>query len=412
MCGGLCYNCTYMKLERKEGQIEQLLTRGVEEIITLEHLKNALLSGKKLRVKFGIDPTKPDIHLGHTVPLLKLREFQKLGHKAVLIIGDFTAQIGDPSGQSAERKPLTKKEVKMNMRHYLAQAGKVIDVKRAEVRYNSEWLTKLDGQKLTKLLMLISVQQMIERNDFKERIEKGKSLRMQELLYPVFQAYDSVMIKADLEIGGSDQKFNLLTGRTLMERLRMKPQDIITLPLIEGTDGVRKMSKSYDNYVAMNDTPNDMFGKLMRIPDSLINKYFELLTEANPPNNANPYAAKLLLAETIVEMYHSPLLAQKAREEFKRVFSKKETPYDITDLRIRNLCPFGTSPAGGELGIMELLLAANVPSKSEARRLLAQGAVKLNEKTLIDPDTMLILKGGEILKIGKHRFFKIRLIRN
>lgn len=384
-------------MQPKEKEVEILLTRGVEEIIEKDHLARALRSGKKLRVKFGIDPTAPDIHLGHTVPLQKLRQFQDAGHAVILIIGDFTAQIGDPSGRSTERKPLTEKEIKANMKYYLAQAGKVIDIRRAEVHYNSEWLKKLNGQKLAELLMLVSVQQMIERNDFKQRIESGKSLRMHELLYPVFQGYDSVMIKADLEIGGNDQKFNLLTGRTLMERLGMKPQDTMMLPLIEGTDGTKKMSKSYGNYVGIDEKPNEMFGKLMSIPDALIGRYFELLTETDMPKGTDPYSAKLLLAETITGMYHTPLLAKKAREEFKRVFSKKETPNNITDLGIRNK----------ELGIIELLITAGISSKSEARRLILQKAVTMNNSVKADPQEILSLQGGEILKIGKHRFFRI-----
>lgn len=386
-------------MQSKEREVETLLTRGVEEIIEKDHLTRALYSGKKLRVKFGIDPTKPDIHLGHTVPLMKLLEFQNLGHKAVLIIGDFTAQIGDPSGQSAERKPLTEKEIKANLKHYLAQAGKVIDIKKAEVHYNSEWLKKLNGQKLAEILLLVSVQQMIERNDFKQRLKSNESLRMQELLYPIFQGYDSVVVNADVEIGGSDQKFNLLTGRTLMERFGKQAQDCMTMPLLEGTDGVRKMSKSFGNYIGITEQPDEMFGKIMSVPDVLITKYYELLTKVDPPKDSDPYHTKLLLAETIVAMYHSSLSAKKAKESFIKVFSKKEIPEDIAELKIKNK----------ETGVIELLVAAGISSKSEARRLVLQKAVTINNSLKIDPQEILSLRGGEVLKIGKHRFFRISL---
>lgn len=359
-----------------------------------------LNSGKKLRVKFGIDPTKPDIHLGHTVPLLKLREFQELGHKAVLIIGDFTAQIGDPSGQSAERKPLTEKEVKANMKHYLEQAGQVVDLKKAEITYNSKWLKKLNGGSFAKLLSLVSVQQILEREDFKKRLESGKSLRVHEILYPVLQGYDSVMVKADVEIGGTDQKFNLLTGRTLMERFSMAPQDIMTVPLIEGTDGVRKMSKSFGNYIGINDAPDDMFGKIMSIPDTLIKKYFTLLTNAEMPTVENPRDAKLALAREIVKTHYTEAKAEKAKEYFIKTFSKKETPEEIEVKIISS----DTLANGGTTTILVAIGASK--SNSEARRLIDQGAVKADGKLVKDPNEKR--KDGDVLKVGKHRFFKLK----
>ena len=378
--------------------LETVLNRGVSDIIVREHLERRLRYGKKLRVKLGIDPTAPDIHLGHTIVLRKMRQFQNLGHKAVLIIGDFTAQIGDPSGQSAERKLLTEKEVENNLRHYLKQAGKVIDLKKAEIRYNSEWLKKLNSKKLAELLTLVSVQQMIERNDFKERIETGRSLRMSEFIYPVFQGYDSVIVKADIELGGADQKFNLLMGRTLMERFNMTPQDILTTPLLEGIDGVRKMSKSYGNYIGVMDKPNDMFGKIMAIPDSLIEKYFITLTDTDFPKHLEPREAKMLLGEIIVSQYHSPKKALNAKHEFVRVFSKKETPDKVLEIRVAKT-----------ISILDILLLAKVPSKSEARRLIDRGAVKINNSLKTNQDEILSLKNGDIIKIGKRRFFKIKL---
>ncbi len=380
----------------KNDLIRRVLNRGVEEIIEKESLVKRLNSGRKLRVKFGIDPTKPDIHLGHTVPLLKLREFQELGHKAVLIIGDFTAQIGDPSGQSAERKPLTEKEVKSNMKHYLEQAGKVIDIKKAEVRYNSEW----HGKSLKNFLSItkaVSISQIMKREDFEKRINAGGDVMVLESLYAILQGYDSVMVKADVELGGYDQRLNLLMGRRIQRYFKMPEQDIIIMPLVEGTDGTRKMSKSFNNYIGINEPPQDMFGKIMSIPDSLINKYFTYFTEIDPPRKS-PYESKMFLAETLVSMYHGEKAAAKARENFVKTFSKKETPEDVEELRIKN----------HEVGIMDLLLAAGVPSKSEARRLIEQGAIKINEVVKKDFQEALNLKGREILKIGKHRFFKIK----
>ncbi len=384
-----------MKINDKK--IETILNRGVEEIIVKEHLERTLRSGKKLRVKFGIDPTKPDIHFGHAVPLRKLRQFQELGHKVILIIGDFTAQIGDPSGQSAERKSITEKEVKGNMKHYIAQAAKVIDIKKAEIRYNSQWHKKEGLSSMLEMARAATFQQIIKRADFQKRIEAGQDITLLEILYPLFQGYDSVKIKSDVEVGGTDQKFNLLMGRRVQRHFGQPEQDILTVPLMEGTDGVRKMSKNYGNYVGLDEKPEEMFGKIMSVPDSLINKYFELLTDINPPKKLNSYKSKMLLAETIVGMYHSPTLAKKAQEEWVRVFSKKEAPENTKELRIKNK----------ELRIMELLIASGVSSKSEARRLIKQKAVKINDAVKDDSEEILKLKSGEIIKIGKHRFFKI-----
>lgn len=377
--------------------IKNLLARGVEESIEKDHLESALRSGKKLRVKFGIDPTAPDLHLGHTVVLRKLRQFQSLGHRAVLIIGDFTAQVGDPSGRSEERRPLSEKEIKNNLKDYLTTTGKIIDVRRAEIRYNSEWYRKNGLPGFLEIMKKISVSQVLEREDFQKRMKAGNEISILEEIYPVLQGYDSVAVQAHLELGGTDQKFNLLMGRRVQRAFNMPEQDIITMPLLEGTDGTRKMSKSYGNYIGLNDPPDDMFGKIMRIPDNLIDKYFLLLTDLDRPKNLKPYEAKLMLAETLVEMYHKGF-GKKARENFLKVFSKKELPEDIPELKIRNY----------ELGIVELLLEAGVKSKSEARRLIEQNAVELNGKILNNPNEKLELKGGEILRVGKKNFFRVR----
>lgn len=397
-----------------------LLTKGVEEVIVKEHLEQALQSGKKLRVKFGIDPTAPDLHLGHTVALRKLREFQDAGHVAVLIIGDYTAMIGDPSGRSEARKPLTKEQVEVNMKEYLKQAAKVIDglkdgradKKKLEVYNNSEWHSKSQTQsKQSQFEVYIgsgapvmsvasgtAVAHILKRDDFEKRLDEGKEITVLEILYPLLQGYDSVAVRADVEIGGTDQKFNLLEGRRVQRQYNMPEQDIMTLPLLEGTDGAHKMSKSFGNYIALDAEPNDMFGKIMSIPDALLSKYFMLLTSVEYPTNLPPRDAKLLLAKTIIGMYHGEKAAMKAEEEFVRVFSKKEAPSDAPTV----------SASGKKVTLLELLQVAEPKeSKSELRRLIEQGAVKINDEAKKNPNEVCGLRGGEILKIGKKKFFKI-----
>ncbi|MGC9047022.1 MAG: tyrosine--tRNA ligase, partial [Minisyncoccia bacterium] len=292
------------------------------------------------------------------------------------------------------------KEVKNNMKNYLKQAAKVIDLNKAEIHYNSEWLEKLNTKKLLQLLMLVSVQQILEREDFHTRIAQGKSLRLHEILYPVFQGYDSVMVKSDIEIGGSDQKFNFLMGRTLMEKFGLKPQDILTVPLIEGIDGIRKMSKSYNNYIGINDLPDDMFGKIMSIPDNLIDKYFILLLGENPIHTKNPRDAKLELAFKIVQKYYNSKKAQQAKDNFIKLFSKKEIGNDIPELKI----------AIKKINIIDLLVKAGIQSKSEARRLILQKAIDIDNVTKTDINEIIELHNDQIIKIGKKKFLKIKLI--
>lgn len=383
----------------KKTDVKTILGRGVEEVIVRENIEKKLKSGKKLRVKFGIDPTRPDIHLGHTVPLRKLRQFQDAGHTVVLIIGDFTAQIGDPSGRSEERKPLSAAEVKRNMKNYAAYAGKIIDLTKAEIHYNSVWHKKGLGYFLS-ITRAVSVQQLLRREDFQKRIREGNDITELETLYPLLQGYDSVAVKADVEIGGTDQKFNLLMGRRVQRYFGLPEQDILTLPLLEGTDGVQKMSKSYDNYVGIDDDPNDMFGKLMAIPDTLIGKYFTLLTDIDAPKGCDPYAAKMLLAETIVRTYHTTAAAKKARENFLRVFSKKEAPEQI---EVRIISPKVLSR--GTIATLDAL-GFEGKSKSEWRRLLSQNAIKVNNRVVNDPYEKR--NDGDVIKIGKKRFIKIK----
>jgi len=383
---------------KNEEIIKKILERGVEEIIEKENLVKKLRSGKKLRVKFGIDPTRPDIHLGHTVPLLKLREFQKLGHQAVLIIGDFTAQIGDPSGQYAERTQLSEKEVKLNMKGYLKQAGKVIDIKKTEIKYNSKW-HKRGLAEFLKITKAVTVSQIMKREDFEKRIRSGGDVTVLESLYSILQGYDSVMVKSDVEIGGIDQKLNLLMGRRIQKYFKMPEQDIIMVPLIEGTDGIYKMSKSKNNYISVNENPYDMFGKIMSIPDNLIKKYFENLTEIQCPKDDNPYENKLLLAETVVGMYHGKKLAKEARKNFIQIFSEKKNPSEMPKIKIGK----------NEIPILDLLLLAGVKSKSEGQRLIKQNAVSLNNEIKNNFKEIIKIKGGEVLKIGKLKFFKIEI---
>lgn len=374
--------------------LNNLLTRGVADVVDRSHLAKALSSGRKLRVKLGIDPTSPDLHLGHAVLLRKLRQFQDLGHQAVLIIGDFTGTIGDPSGRDKTRPPLTDMEVRANMKKYLAQAGKIVNVKNAEVRKNSEWYKRGGLKTLLELARAATVQQVLEREDFQKRMRGGNEITVLEELYSLLQGYDSVAVKADVELGGTDQTFNLLMGRRVQRHFKMPEQDILTVPLIEGTDGVRKMSKSYGNYIGITEKPNEMFGKLMAIPDALIPKYRETLTDLDELHG-NPRDQKLALAETIVAWLHSPVAAAKAREAWIKTFSKKEMPSEMEKIKVKR---------GATL--LDAVRAAGVASNSEAMRLFAQGAVKQNG--VVVKDHKKTAAHGDVLKIGKKKFVKIK----
>ncbi|PIR98009.1 MAG: tyrosine--tRNA ligase [Candidatus Colwellbacteria bacterium CG10_big_fil_rev_8_21_14_0_10_42_22] len=395
----------------KKAHIEKLLTRGVDQIIVRKHLEQVLVGSKKLRVKLGIDPTSPDLHLGHAVVLKKLRDFQQLGHKVVLIIGDFTARVGDPSGQSKERPILSEKEIKTNTKDYLSQVGKIIDVKKAEIRYNSEWLGKDVGETL-ELVKVATLNQVGERADFQERIKKGQKVSLLEALYPLLQGFDSVKVKADVELGGTDQLLNLLMGRQVQRYFGMKEQDILITPLIEGTDGSAKMSKSKGNYIGLKDSPEEMFGKIMAIPDALIYKYFELCTDANDSElrdikkllkskKKNPMELKLRLGKEIVSLYHNQKMATDAEKKFIRVFSKKELPEKI-DLKVLDKKIYE---------ITELLVATGMaPSKSEARRLVIQGGVKVGGKKVLDTEKKIKLSTeNTLLQVGKRRFLEVRI---
>jgi tyrosyl-tRNA synthetase len=390
----------------EEEKIAALLSRNVEDAIDRKHLEAALRSGKKLRVKHGIDPTGANIHIGRAVVLWKLREFQDLGHKIVLIIGDFTAQIGDPSDKLEKRPFLSKEQVKKNLEHYLDQIGTILDLKKVEVRYNSEWLTSLNFQEISQLADSFSVSQMVERRNFKERWEKHEEISLREFLYPLMQGYDSVAVKSDVELGGTDQLFNVLAGRKIQGRYGQEAQDVLITKMIVGLDG-RKMSTSWGNVININDVPDEQFGKVMSLRDALIIPYFEAATDVplaeieaikkQLAKGANPKEVKEKLAFRIVARYHGEKEALAAQEKFEKLFSKKETPDNLPELKLQK----------GKTFALDIVLAAGtVKSRSEARRLIEQGGFDIDGKAEKDPTAAIILKGGEILKIGKKRFFK------
>ncbi len=384
---------------------EELFGKGVDDIIDRAELDRMLKSGKKLRLKLGVDPSSPDLHLGHMVVLGKLRHLQDMGHHPVLIIGDFTAKIGDPSGRNITRPVLSDAQIKHNAKTYLDQAGKMLDLKKTEVRHNSEWLAKLKFDDLIKLASSFTVAQLIERDDFRTRLAEKKELGLHELLYPVMQAYDSVEVKADVEFGGSDQRFNILAGRSLMKKMGMKPQQVFLAKLLVGTDGVQKMSKSLGNYVGVTDAPADMYGKLMSIPDNLIAEYLELTTPTpmsvihetvkTIAEGANPRDVKASLARQVVESYHGAKAAEEAEGAFDRTFRQKLGPagQDETEVKI--------DKTANVLKIVSQIEGSN----SAARRLIAQGGVKLNGQKVETEDHKV--KAGDSLQLGKRRFIRL-----
>jgi len=386
------------------------LKRNTVDLVTEEELMEKLKENRPLRVKLGVDPSRPDLHLGHLVVLRKLREFQDMGHTVVLIIGDFTARIGDPSGRSQIRPMLSAEEVKENAKTYSEQAFKVLDEEKTELRYNSEWLETLNFEDVIRLTAKFTVARMIERDDFAKRLKAGEPLSVSELLYPIAQAYDSVMINADVELGGTDQLFNLLVGRKLQQDFGQKPQIVMTMPLIEGTDGHLKMSKSYDNYIAFNDQPDEMYGKLMSIPDDLILKYMRLLTDISDEEieeyrikmegkEINPRDVKMKLAREIVSFFYGETEAEKAQENFIRVFRERKLPREMQEITVNV----------SKKSIVDLLFESKiVSSRSEAKRLITQGGVRINGEKIIDPFAELEIKNGMVLQVGKRRFFKIK----
>jgi len=393
---------------------EQLdvITRGTSEIIRVEDLERkisaSLRSGTPLNIKLGCDPSRPDLHLGHAVVLRKLRQFQDLGHQAILIVGDFTGMIGDPSGRNKTRPPLTLEETRANGRSYFAQATRILSPASVRMQYNSEWLSPMSFADVIGLASKYTVARMLERDDFERRYRGGEPISMHEILYPLAQAMDSVAIRSDVELGGTDQKFNLLVGRDIQREYGIDPQVTLTMPILRGTDGVEKMSKSLDNYIAFNDTPRDIFGKTMRIPDTLIQDYFLLATEvpaaevaaigrqlADP--STNPSILKRRLARTLVEQYHSAADAQSAEAEFDRMFRDREAPGEIPEAAV-------TAP-GGRAPIVGLLVEAGlVPSKNEARRMIDQGAVSVDGARVSDQNAIIDCSRGVVVRVGKRNF--------
>ncbi|OGF61704.1 tyrosine--tRNA ligase [Candidatus Giovannonibacteria bacterium RIFCSPHIGHO2_01_FULL_45_33] len=383
-------------MKADEGKIKEILEKGTAEVIERAHLEQALRSGRKLKVKFGIDPTAPDLHLGHMVLLRKLRQFQDLGHLAILIIGDFTARIGDPSGKETARKPLKEAEIKQNTKKYLNQAGKIIDIKKAKILHNSRWLC--DASLPITLSAKVSVQQVLEREDFQKRLSAHQSITMLELLYPLFQGYDSVAVNADVEIGGNDQKFNLIAGRKIQRAFNIPEQDILTAPLLVGTDGVKKMSKSAGNYIALDEKPNEMFSKIMMVPDKEVDNYFSLLTDIMPQaQNIKPMEAKKNLAWEIVKNFYGEKEANKAKEYFEKTFSKKETPEDLKNYKVK----------AGESWINFLLGNKFAFSRTGAKRLLSGGAIELDGVKVVWAGEKITKSG--VAKIGKYKYIKIEV---
>lgn len=392
---------------------EQLKTfrRGTSEIIDEKDLAELLASGRPLKVKAGFDPTAPDLHLGHTVLLHKMRQFQELGHEVIFLIGDFTGMIGDPTGRSETRKNLTTQEVQENAKTYLDQVYKILDREKTTVAYNSEWMNQFTSVNMIELAAHYTVARMLERDDFQKRLAKNLPVSIHELMYPLIQGYDSVALKADVELGGTDQKFNLLVGRDLQRAYGQKPQVVLTMPLLEGTDGVQKMSKSLGNSIGVFDAPNEMFGKIMSISDDLMWRYYELLSQVSEGDvesmrkgsalgSLNPKNAKINLAREIVERYYSPELAKIAQAEFDNVFKKKNLPEDI---------PVVKSWGKDSRGICNILKDHKMTaSTSEARRLIQQGSVTVNGNKITDVSQELGGNKEYLIKVGKKRFLKIQ----
>ncbi len=386
------------------------LKKGTVELIREEDLRKKLersaKTGKPLRIKLGADPTAPDIHIGHTVVIRKLRAFQELGHTVIFLIGDFTGLIGDPSGKNTTRPPLTREEINANAETYKTQIFKLLDPEKTEIRFNSEWCDSLGSVGFIKLASRITVKQILERDDFEKRLREEKPIALHELLYPLVQGYDSVALEADVELGGTDQKFNLLVGRNLQREYGQEPQVIMTTPLLEGLDGINKMSKSLNNYIGINEHPNEMFGKVMSISDDLMWRYYELLSDLTPADiekmkssDENPRNLKVNLAKLIVRDFHSIDDANKAEENFVNQFSKGNLPDEIEE----------KSLAAGTYKLIELLLNTNlVASKGEAKRLIEQGGVKLNSEKATNANAEINLKNEILLQVGKRKFLKVK----
>jgi tyrosyl-tRNA synthetase len=392
----------------------QLLKRGTVEVFTIaeltEKLTEAAKTGRQLRIKLGLDPTSPDIHLGHTVVLRKMRQFQDLGHKAVLIIGDYTARIGDPTGQNATRPILSPEQIEQNAKTYFEQAGKILDTsdEKLEIRYNSEWLEKLTLMEMIQIAAKKTVAQMLQRDTFRKRLEAEVDVYTHEFLYPLMQGYDSVMVESDVELGGTDQTFNNLVGRDIQKAYGQPPQVVITMPILVGLDGKEKMSKSKGNYIGVTDEPNDMFGKAMSISDDMMENYFTLLTtlptdkitELINPEKTHPKQAKVRLGKTIVAQFYGENTAEEAASEFDRIFAQRELPDEMPEVAIPSE-PIAASKL--------LLYCKLVSSGGEAKRMIKQSAAGIDGEKLKDPNTEITPKDGMVIRVGKRKFARLKI---
>ena len=398
-----------MEINTDPKKIKEVLTRGVEEVIEKESLIKKLQSGKKLRIKYGADPSAPDLHLGHSACLLKLKEFQDLGHQIIFIVGDFTAMIGDPSKRLKTRPSLSKKEVEKNAKTYFKQVGGILDINKIKILRNSKWFSKMDLRGLLKLASKFMVARILERDDFSQRLKKGINIGAHEIIYPLMQAYDSVMVRADIELGGSDQKFNMLAGRNLQKKIDQAQQDLVIIPLLVGIDGQRKMSKSLGNYIGITEKPEEQYGKIMSIPDKLILDYFELTTrvplkeikkmrEGLKKKKVNPRDLKARLAREIVGICYGKRIAEKVEEEFNRIFKEKKLPSKIPSIRIKEKY----------LNILSLLVKTKLASsRAEAKRLVLQKGVRVDSRIEGDWQKVIEVKSGKVLQVGKRKFVKI-----
>ncbi|AMA73823.1 tyrosine--tRNA ligase [Aneurinibacillus thermoaerophilus] len=395
-----------------------IIRRGVAEIILEEEMRKkverSVVTGKPLKIKLGLDPSAPDIHIGHTVVLHKLRQFQELGHRVQLVIGDFTGRIGDPTGKSEARKQLTEEEVKKNAATYVEQFAKILDTGKIEVNYNSKWLAPMNFADVVNLAAKITVARMLERDDFEKRYSNNQPISVHEFFYPLMQGYDSVVLESDVELGGTDQKFNLLMGRQLQKEFGQEQQCALMMPIIEGLDGVQKMSKSLGNYIGISEPPKEIYGKAMSIPDELMVKYYELATDISmeelerlkrglADGSVHPRDAKMRLAYTFVRMYWGEEAAKQAEEHFKTVFQQRALPADIPEKEVAV-----SELEDGKMWVIKLLSVLElVPSNGEARRMVQQGAVKINEEKVTSVDEHIAVEDGMIVQVGKRKFVKV-----
>lgn len=408
-----------MSVKKEVARQMAVIRRGVAEIISEEELEQkielSLTEKTPLKIKLGLDPSAPDIHLGHTVVLHKMKQFQELGHQIIIIIGDFTGRIGDPSGKSETRKQLSEEEILINARTYQEQIFKILDQTKTIITFNSKWLAPLNFQQVIELAAKTTVARILERDDFAKRYQENLPLGLHEFFYPLMQAYDSVSLEADVELGGTDQKFNLLMGRTLQREYGQKPQIAITMPILEGLDGVQKMSKSLGNYIGISEEPSEMYGKTMSIADELMLRYFELvttitneelkeITEGLEKGEIHPRDLKMRLAREIVTFYHGEEAAKEAEGNFKRVFQRGELPTDIPLFEIKPV-----ELEDGKIWLPKLLVLTELlNSTSEARRQISQGAVKINEEKVSDPNAEVIPVSGMIIQVGKRKYIQIK----